>query len=246
MKRQALFLNHYFIAFFCLLIVALTGCSVFQSVFKLNETSSDCDYVVEECKSDEDVISNSNCYKVYSDLHIYGGSWREVKSMRGVLLEGVKPVQKQKTVYIGDIYDIENAESSDIEEAISNLNTLRQKVGDLYVRGNHEMDTFGNSPAYKKINNILFIHGHHIAWHPDKVRYWESGKMKEFQTGLWKQEYSKKDIINNAVQLAKSKKCNYIVYGHTHPTELITTVKDDVTVINVRKRCTFLQLNPDE
>jgi len=228
--------------FVCLMALSLTSCNFFQRLFKLNETSLECDFVVQECKNDEDVINNEGCYKVYSDLHIFGG-WREVPKMRDSLLKNLSPKLISKTIYIGDIYDIENARSSEYDEVSSDLNKLRNVVGDLYVRGNHELDAFGKDPRYKKIKNIVFIHGHHIAWHPDRVRYWEKGKKKEFQEGQWEKKYKTDDIPINAFKFAKSVGCDYIVYGHTHPLELKRYTDKDITAINVRSGCTYLQFD---
>lgn len=228
---------------FLLATFSLTlSCSKIYNRMKLNETENSCDFISDDCRSDQDVINSGNCYKVYSDVHIFGG-WREIEGLRGNLIYEKNPDYKEHTYYIGDIYDLENAKDSDVDKAKEKIDTLRMEAGDNYVRGNHEMDAFGDAPFFTKVNGVLFTHGHHITWHEDQNRYWESGKQERLKKGRWDDDLTEKESIQKALELAEKETVHTLVFGHTHPWKLSIRKLDGVTLINVRKGCTYLNIS---
>ncbi len=230
------------ILFFLLATVPfISGCFRVFNILKLNETKESCDFIVHECRSDEDVINNKDCYKVYADVHIFGG-WREIGWARGNLIYEENPHYKERTYYLGDIYDLENAKPSYREKAREKIKILRMEAGNNYVRGNHEMDAFQNASFFTKANGILFTHGHHIYWHKDKNKYWESGKRKSFKKGQWKYEFTEEERIMKAVELAKKENCHTLVFGHRHVNKLSIMKVNGITLINARKGCTYLNI----
>ncbi|UCE06372.1 MAG: hypothetical protein JSW07_22840, partial [bacterium] len=151
------------------IILLIFNCS-WLSIISKNTVS--CDYIVEECRCDTDVINNPNCFKIYADVHLFGGD-REVAGLRENIRKNIEhlnidfPSFKESTFYLGDIVDFSNAEEKNKIDAMKEIENLRSAVGENYVRGNHEIGSFGKIgenryTIYK--GKILFLHGHNLRY----------------------------------------------------------------------------------
>ena len=213
----------------------------------------------ESCDSDEDVIANEHCYKICSDLHLYKKGIESEKP-NITILENAN--FKERTLYIGDIFDLKNAvqhtktnRKDECSELVrKDIDELSNILGGNYLRGNHELDACKNCPIYKVINDVLFTHGHYLCWPEDVIKDWESGNDRPVKPGCDNYKECISDCIKGAVEYAEGNSdINTIVFGHTHPykTDLIrveierkkegNTVKDFITIINVTKGCTYIE-----
>lgn len=212
-----------------------------------------CDCATRECGCDDDVIKNPNCFKIYSDTHLFGGA-REVAGTRENFDRNIKylnvayPSFKERTFYVGDIVDLANTVENEKPAALKEIEDLRNSCGDNYIRGNHEMDSFGKiGENRKKIyqGRILFLHGHTLRYSKDRVDYWESGKRAEYKKGEWEKSRTLDEAFTDAANEAKQNNCNIVVFGHTHPDTLTVRTINGIKIINVRKGCTYLYLPID-
>jgi predicted phosphodiesterase len=212
-----------------------------------------CDCQTQECGSDDDVIKNPNCFKIYSDTHLFGGD-REVAGSRENFEKNITrmnvtyPSFKERTFYVGDIVDLANTVESEKAAALKQIDNLRKSCGDNYIRGNHEMDSFGKvGENRKKIykERILFLHGHTLRYSKDRADYWESGKRSEYKRGEWDESRTLDEVFTEAAKEAETNNCKIVVFGHTHPDSLTVRTINGIKIINVRKGCTYLYLPID-
>ncbi|OQX26179.1 MAG: hypothetical protein BWK80_11740 [Desulfobacteraceae bacterium IS3] len=213
-----------------------------------------------KCSSDNDVERNENCYKVCTDLHLYEKGF---KSEPPEIIISDNPNIKERTLYIGDIFDLENAiqhtkkrrrKDEICKKVKAEIEILYSILGENYIRGNHEFNACQNCPPWKIINGILFTHGHRLCWHDDKVRFWESGKKEK--RPCYNCEYK---CFEEAKKFAKvhneihtNNEIHTIVFGHTHKTNLEEVeierekdgniVNDKITIINLKQGCFYLEI----
>ncbi len=209
--------------------------------------------ITQQCRNDEDVINNPNCFKIYSDVHLFGGD-REVAEMRKNIKNNIKftniayPSFRERTFYLGDIVDLANAKEKEKISALNFIEDLKCSAGVNYIRGNHEMDALGSigdnrQTVYKR--KILFVHGHTLRYLKDRADYWESGKSSEYKKGEWDKSRTLDEVFTEASKDAEKNNCNVVVFGHTHPDSLDVRTIHGIKMINVMKGCTYLTIPVD-
>lgn len=207
-----------------------------------------CDCQFEQGCSDEAVIRSRDVIKVYSDTHIFGGR-RLVAGMEKAIAENIDhlypalPSLRERTFYIGDIVDLKNAPKP--EAARKLITEIRKAAGGNYIRGNHEMDAFGDAGENRFTiyeGKVLFLHGHTLRYFEPRANYWESGRRMVTTPEEMKRARSTDEVFMEAARLAAEKGCEVVVFGHTHPDSLIERNINGIRVINVRKGCTYLHI----
>lgn len=121
--------------------------------------------------------SNKTHFIIVSDTHLNSPFALELN------IENIP--KGDNTLYLGDIYEVVWAKTKEVEYVVQKVKQLRKKVGDNYIRGNHEGNAFHLFlPPPKKTakiqnegkeiilteldyairsvknNDILFVHGH--------------------------------------------------------------------------------------
>jgi len=181
-------------------------------------------------------------YTVYADTHYYAPYESKIELQ-----------YNQNVYYIGDIFDLQNCKNKDVNLVIQEINDLRKRVGNRYVRGNHELNAFGDADKledyFTTINGVLFTHGHkYICYDDAKVKNWEQknpGKNSILRVlrkikNVFEKEKDRLDgrYIDNAVDLATKNNCHTIVFGHTHLKKMydkiiLNSYGQKIRVINV-------------
>ncbi len=181
-------------------------------------------------------------YTVYADTHYYSPYESRIE------LE-----YDQNIYYIGDIFDLKNCRNKDVNLVVKDINDLRRKVGNRYVRGNHELNAFGDADKLEDyftiMGGVLFTHGHkYICYDDTKVKNWEQKKpgrnsilrvLRKIKD-IFEKEKDRLDqrYIDNAVDLATKNNCHTIVFGHTHLKKkydkiILNSYGQKIRVINV-------------
>lgn len=182
-------------------------------------------------------------YKIFSDLHFFAP--HELK---------VATDYSSNCVYLGDIFDLRNTAKKDIEIALRaqkmhNLSCESNKL--INVRGNHDLDN--SVPVYTLRKDILWTHGHHVCWDTVKIAEWDRyepegiGKLKTLYLlakhalpkGIWKPA---EDDLERIITLIKLYMPRTIVMGHTHTAKLVSYEKFGITIINVPRGVTEIEL----
>jgi len=189
---------------------------------------------------------------IYSDIHL--SSPHSMKHFYKEMLE----VDDISNVYLtGDIVDFRSCPKKKMSRWIKRLHRLEDKFGDHYIRGNHCLK-YKLSPTEVITDDILLIHGDVISWPKSKVDEWRNasgGKghfsrfayriYKNYLTGnAWykpKYKIPKKEVIANAVKLAKEKGCKVLIHGHSHC--YYTGLHDGILIINVPRGKTIVRIN---
>jgi predicted phosphodiesterase len=235
---------------FLILVILLLifNCSWFSIISK--DTVS-CDFIAAECNCDADVINNQNCFKIYSDTHIFGGK-KQIAGMKKNIHYNIEymnvtfPSYKERTFYIGDIIDLSKAEPKDKASARNEILKLRKALGNNHVRGNHEMDSFGEIGENRYMvhkGKILFTHGHQFRYPEERTDYLESSRKEEHEP--WDPSRSDNEVFMEAAKQARKHGCSVVVFGHTHPTELDERTIDGIKIINVKAGRSYLYILVD-
>jgi predicted phosphodiesterase len=235
--------------FICTIIMS---CSGSRTVLEQRKDRVDCQYIVEECDCDEDVIDNPDCFKIYSDTHIFNEA-KEVPGIRDDFEYNINYLNRafleyrNRTFYIGDIVDLSQAEKSEKDAARKEIALLRTAAGTNYIRGNHEKDAFGEIGENRHTiydDRILFLHGHQLRYPKERTDYLESSRIPKQNKSDWGPSRSLDEVYSEAVKEAKKHNCEIVIFGHTHPDELDDRVVESIRIINVMQGCTYLYL-PD-
>ena len=186
-------------------------------------------------------------YKIFSDLHL--GQTSEI-------LTQIYPMQGD--IFLGDIFDIKNTSKKMIATQLAKQAAFRRNcnvVGAYYVIGNHDLikDPMNNCSLHRKINNVLFTHGHYITWDQATIDKWEAkepvgvGIFRQitlevenlYTRPTWKPSQVE---IERAVKLAKDHGCDTIVFGHLHVPKTQKFSSSDIRIITVPRGLTLLEL----
>jgi predicted phosphodiesterase len=185
-------------------------------------------------------------YKIFSDLH-----WGQTSE----ILTNVYP--ENGDIFLGDIFDIKNTSKKLIATQLAKQVAFRRNcnvVGAYYVIGNHDLikDPMNNCSLHRKINNVLFTHGHLIMWDQATIDKWDAkepvgvGKFRQiileiqnlYTRGVWKPGQIE---IDRAAKLAKDNGCDTIVLGHTHSKERVDFKNSGVRIINVQRGMSVIE-----
>lgn len=193
---------------------------------------------------------------VYADMHLFGPT-------------PVKPelIFGENVYYIGDNHEFKNIRKKELDENKLLFKAFLEECESTntnILRGNHEVVIGFNNIHYHRIydeeTRTLFTHGHRIFWEMDKVDKWELRKpckpWYKIEAIRIKNELGKKcgsskfseekiRIINNHVrdyEFLTSREVRNIVFGHTHPKQLIDETHCGIRMINVPRGKTELKL----
>ncbi len=243
MKNRKLFLP-----ILVLVLAASLSNSCYKTIKLARPLPAPCDCDVLEATTDETVIRDESVIKIYADTHIYGGH-RLVRGMQESIQENIDyfypalPSLRERTFYLGDIVDFKNA--PDPERARQLIDVIRKAAGGNYVRGNHEMDTFGDAGTERHTiykGTVLLLHGHTLRYNEARAKYWESGRKMQASAEDMKYARSTDQVFAEAARLAVELGCKMVVFGHTHPDSLEQREVDGIRVVNVPKGCTYLHV----
>lgn len=184
-------------------------------------------------------------YEIYSDMH-----WGQISE-----LPYVEP--KEGQIFIGDVFDVKNTAKDIIATQLAKQAMFRRNcnvVGAYYVIGNHDLikDPMNNCSLFRKINNVLFTHGHLVMWGQATIDKWNAkepvgvGKFRQitlavenlYTRGTWK---PKQVEVDRAVSFAREYSCDTIIFGHTHTKERVDFRIGDVRIINVQRGQSFIE-----
>jgi predicted phosphodiesterase len=185
-------------------------------------------------------------YKIFSDLH-----WGQTSE----ILTQIHPMQGD--IFLGDIFDEKNTAKNIIAIQLAKQSAFVNscaEVGAFYIRGNHDLLKFdaGCVSLYRKINNVLFTHGHLIMWDQAMIDKWDAkepvgvGKFRQitleienlYTRGTWKPSQIE---IDKAVKFAKEYGCDTIAFGHTHTKERVDFINSGVRIINVQRGMSVIE-----
>ena len=132
--------------------------------------------------------------------------------------------------YLGDNIDLACCAHEDVFRAQEELAEIKEKFGDRYISGNHELEP-GN---HVKVGNVLLTHGDYVLWPKAQADAYRArkpgiGPLARFLVWLsvgkllalrdWKISRLGR---HRCFKLAKEYGCDTIVIGHWHP----LTIKD--------------------
>jgi UDP-2,3-diacylglucosamine pyrophosphatase LpxH len=180
--------------------------------------------------------------KIFSDIHIFAPHAIQVDML-----------YNYDCIYIGDIYDIKNTPSDKLEIALGAQKNHDQKCKNLGIAnifGNHDLEKSGNLPEFYQLGTILFCHGFQICWdtdmidrklaiEPHGIGFLKSILVKSYSLlrAIVPAKLSQAKL-QKAYDIAKSKGCTTIVFGHTHTQKIIDVVYNGVRIVNVPRGMT--------
>ena len=198
-------------------------------------------------------------YTIYSDLH-----WGQVSQIR----LGITP--KKGDFFIGDIFDIKNTSKKIIKQQLAaqaSFNSACRLIGAHVLLGNHDLlpDDLGaverlnerisfSSPARHIVDgDVLFTHGHYIAWDQSQIDQWKAKKPNGvgffrgitlagenlYTRGIWKPSQVE---LDRCFILASSLSCKTIVFGHTHTEKTVDIEYKGIRIVNVGRGMTQIEL----
>lgn len=98
--------------------------------------------------------------RIFVDIHKYGTC-----DLKTPLEDG------PDCYYLGDNIDMAHCHYTQIGHAYEELKVCRQKFGDRFVRGNHELNLI-DAPDFLTVWNTVFCHGDQIFWGEEKATEW--------------------------------------------------------------------------
>lgn len=183
---------------------------------------------------------------VFNDPHFFS-KYNDDKTLKAKLdeLPPNPTVLTKDTVLVvlnGDIVDASCCPNKDVKAARAYQETLKNKWGKYYIRGNHDLmpDWYG----CLIVGQTLFTHGH-LLGDKKRVQKWIKYENKEAGASRLKliwvdvaddMDWIKgkrplpEDVIMAAVKLAKKCGCTEVILGHYHPLEELKYLRDGVTV----------------
>lgn len=174
-------------------------------------------------------------YIVYNDVHLFGP--HEIDLEAKMLLES------DEALYLGDNVDMNHVRKNDIDYAKDTLWSFAELYEGRFCPGNHELDFVPGHRSYVT-NGICFEHGDYLFWGEEKrAKYMANKKpganwfMRMFIIAtfdslrkFWPAKYDD-DFKQRAYLRAKEMKCNTIVMGHKHPTNMADFMHIGVRII---------------
>ena len=204
-------------------------------------------------------------FVVYSDIH-----WGQVSEILPNL------VPSKGDFFLGDIFDIKNTSKKIIRQQLqkqSDFNRTCKEVGAFVLLGNHDLlpddkmlvhyydknllsiiaNDHDSVPRHIVVGDILFTHGHYIAWDQTQIDQWKAkqptgvGAFRRLTLNIesyWNRGTWKPSVIEleRCVQLADGFKCKTIVFGHTHTAPFVDTMFKGVRILNVGRGRSVLEL----
>lgn len=177
---------------------------------------------------------------VINDPHLFS-KYNDDPTLKGKL-DALSPGGPILVVLNGDIVDCSACKKKDVKAARAYQETLKNKWGKFYIRGNH--DLIPDWYKYLIVGQTIFTHGH-LLGDKKRVAKWEKYEEKEAGSGFLKQiwvdvaddmDWIKgqrplpEDIIMAAVRLAQHHGCTEIILGHYHPLKELKYKREGVTV----------------
>jgi UDP-2,3-diacylglucosamine pyrophosphatase LpxH len=179
-----------------------------------------------------------------SDLHIFAPH-----EISDVLSVKINEIESENIWLLGDIIDLKGCDPKDKSLCLGMLKSLNNMYKERYIKGNHDGDTI--DPFFTRVGNILMTHGDIICWDNSRAIDFRVGEnfqgygwIKRFinwARHLWKQRISKLEI-EQATKYCKALDCNIIVYGHSHTKKLLVKKVNGITIYNIPRGRTELDL----
>lgn len=197
-------------------------------------------------------------FTVYTDLH-----WGQTSE----ILKDLVP--KKGDIFTGDIFDIKNTSKKHIKEQLQKQQDFIKKckeVGAYYILGNHDLlpdNTLtvlnlnkivdGPVPRHMISGDVIFTHGHYIAWDQAQVDEWKAKKPNGvglfrrltlevqdlYVRGTWKPDTIESE---KAYNIAIENNCKTIVFGHHHTDKVVDYIYKGIRIINLPRGKTVLDL----
>lgn len=183
---------------------------------------------------------------VYSDLHLYSPIALDIgiPVSEHVILE-------DNIWLLGDIHDRKSCDRKDKDKLEFSFDLITEMYKHRYLVGNHEMMGYNISRDFVKVGNILLTHGDRICWHDIKSDAFRNGEayqgygmIKRFIN--WFRQYWTQTInsfeVEQATKYCKQYGCNVIIYGHSHSKKLLIKKVNGITIYNVPRGKTVLDV----
>jgi hypothetical protein len=178
-------------------------------------------------------VQNNIIFTVYNDVHLgstYAYDW-------------CFPFE-QDAILNGDIVDYQNCLKKDVPKYLELIKSLKDKFGDRYILGNHELRAIPCKGFYKHNSGVIFRHGDHEFWGEKKLDLyikkatpgagWLKRNLIARQIDWIRRIYTAKcsdEFFKRAADTARQHKCHTIVFGHKHPLNIVDKVYDGIRVI---------------
>jgi predicted phosphodiesterase len=183
-------------------------------------------------------------FTFYSDIHNFAPHALDVYMP---LSQNV--IEEENAWLLGDIIDLKGCDPKDKNDCLRTFEAFNNIYKERYIKGNHDGDDI--DPYFAKVNNVLLTHGDLICWGGERSCDFRSGDnfhgygwIKRFinwARHLWKQRISKLEI-EQATKYCKTLDCNIIVYGHSHTKKLLVKKVNGITIYNIPRGRTELDL----
>ena len=199
--------------------------------------------------STEQARVNPYVLRFINDIHD-GSKYCDFNNVRPRLI-AIQP--DGKTYLNGDITDLSCCPTNEVKALRAYQDTVKNKWGKFYIRGNHDLLPFGNEYAVHTLPNddrILITHGH-LVGDAKRKKKWLTYEQKEAGASKWKLKWvdfaddmdwlkgvvnqPKEDVVADAIRWAKGLGCKYVVMGHFHPLKRIDIIKSNVHLIFLPK-----------
>lgn len=186
-------------------------------------------------------------YLVITDLHI--GAPNSISNL-DFLIKSAKEARSlgYTTVYLGDNIDLANCENRSVT-SYREILLLIKDLFDIFITGNHERAESDRSlfakiksgPNYSK-DSIIWSHGDYEFWGNEKAANYRAKPQGAsfFKRGvvvksieIFERKFDSKIdnyFLINALNLAKSNKCNIYICGHKHNEILYDKIVDNIQV----------------
>lgn len=191
---------------------------------------------------------------IYSDMHLNGPTPTEAEILFG-----------PDCVFLGDNHEFKNVPKKDIFELKKQYSKFLfdcHETGATVMYGNHEVsvgrDYCRSLSNYNKELKTLFCHGHTIFWSHEGVVKWMDKKpgkgtiyllwikfKNQFRFGKTKFSKNQIRLVNNYVRNAEYLNdiiIKNVVFGHTHPKNVIDETHFGIRMINVPQGLTELEI----
>lgn len=164
---------------------------------------------------------------IANDLHIGSyyqdnpNAWKELLDL----------THDQKTILLGDIFDLSCCKNKDVERLSNLMNKQMEKFGDHYIMGNHERNGVNLFPLKKTLKSgqvVGFAHGD-LIYKPQKwIKYRKKAHGASWIKLLFTRIFTHFDFIkgirplpdefiNHAYEYCIFNNLDILVCGHFHP-----------------------------